>query len=85
MTKNVKFDLNSRFLALYGHQIVNILNLSNKQITKYNIDKTLFSQILELQLASSDENEFKCEIACKGLNFNKVVIFDVSKDIDFKR
>lgn len=62
------FDLNSRFIVVYGDYQVITFRLSetkNKVEKMYEIDRDKFGEILALQLVSEDENNYRCDVACK--------------------
>jgi hypothetical protein len=74
------FDLNSRFLALYTKEAVMILELSSlsteiKLKNRYKIDKSQFTSIIDLQLVSTNDTTFRCDLACKLKDQNCVVIY----------
>lgn len=60
------FDLNSRFLACYGREVINIIDLKSEErkIDTKGIDQKLFKQILDVQLSSSENGVYRCDVAC---------------------
>lgn len=60
------FDLNSRFLACYGREVINIIHLKSEErkIDTKGIDQKLFKEILDVQLSSSEDGVYRCDVAC---------------------
>ena len=62
------FDINSRILACIGEHSVLLMHINDKtsSISKpYFVDNLLFDPIINIQLVSSSDKEFKMEVACK--------------------
>ena len=72
------FDVNSRFLATYGSQTVNIISMESGkdeiQLT-YHIDDKKFSEIVGIQFVSEDTQNYRCDLACKMLSSKNIMIF----------
>ena len=72
----IKFDPESRFLALYGPDRVRIINLLMQDsiprvvLDDFTLNHQKYSKILDLGIKSklnnwTEEYEYECEIACK--------------------
>ena len=75
------FDVNSRFLATYGDETVNIISMDKGKdnITTSQIDQERFSYIISLQFVSQDNIRYRCDLACKMQNSNNIMIFELGK------
>jgi len=76
------FDLNSRFIALYSKELATIIELTSESTeiklkNRYKLDKSKFTEIIDLQLVSTDDKNFRCDIACKRKDQSCVVIYQL--------
>ena len=44
------------------------------------INRKLFSHIVDIQFVSSDERQYRCDVACKQKGRNAVVIYEMNGD-----
>ena len=65
--KYIKFDSESKYLALYSKSKLQILNLENREIVDDYETKTKI--IMDLQIVSEGDT-YQCEIACLSKESN---------------
>ena len=84
------FDMNSRFLAIYGEHTVNIINVldeSTEILNENHFDIKIahsdkFQRIIDIQLVSSSETSYRCDVAAHMNGERNVVIFDIHSGED---
>ena len=85
------FDLNSRYLACYGREIVNIISLKSaeRKIVTEVIDQEIFNQILDVQLSSKEDGTYRCDLACLLSSSEEisqtVQIYTLGQEVDSRR
>ena len=83
------FDVESRFLACYGNDTVNIISMDpeiNGVVMYHQINKSMFAKIVDLQLVSYDFDKLRCDVACQSKENQNVVVYDISQTTpDYKR
>lgn len=81
------FDLESRYLASFGKDTINIMPLYTGSLDIFStiIDKETFDCIIDIQLVSSKELDYRCDVACHQKGTKNIVIYQLHKDVDFKR
>lgn len=85
------FDLNSRYLACYGREIINIINLKSedRKIVTEVIDQKIHDQILDVQLSSEADGTYRCDLAClvnsKEEISQTVQIYTLGQEIDSRK
>jgi len=86
-THSIYFDIRNRYMACYGDQCVNIINLDSNDldpITTKFIDPKFISRIVAIQLVSFDQS-FRCDVACKAKDSSQIFIFNILKEINQNR
>ena len=88
--KTMKFDPESRFLALYGFDRVRIINLMMQDsiprvvLDDFSLNYNKYSRILDLGIRSklngwTEEYEYECEIACKHTKHQRIQILNINE------
>jgi hypothetical protein len=79
------FDLESRYLASYGKDMVNIISLFDvsKKIETTIVDKKY--NVLDLQLVSNKDNSYRCDIAVHLRCSANIYVYTLGKEVDEKK
>lgn len=81
------FDLESRYLATYGKDTVNIITLLDKSKYIESViikDKRQYS-IIDIQLVSNSDKSYRCDLACHQKGTKNIYIYQLGQEIDPKR
>ena len=66
-SQKMYFDLESRYLATYGQDTLNIISLiysKDLMVKSEIIDKEEFEAIIDIQLVSKPDKSYRCDLAC---------------------
>lgn len=86
-SQRMYFDLESRYLACFGKDTINIIPLYTANLDLFStiIDKNLFDSIIDVQLVSTRELDYRCDLACHQKGTRNIVIYQLNKKVDLKR
>ena len=78
--KGLEWDFNNRFLACYGSDKLNIINVEacdSENLDDFELNRDLFTAILDVQMVSDDEGGYRCEVAASVNDQNQIVFFSI--------